>query len=440
MSAPISGEGFIKRERFRRATMSVEKRQEIVDRVLKFANDDEDARVEDKERRLQRYAKYRMWVEGKSEPWEGSSDIPLSDIAEAVIGMQDTLVNAILGNRPVVTANATNERNHEKSDSVDKVLDFQFFMEQEGEKTVDELAEVFLVDGKFTAYIPWIREHRQVTDVRIFEKIPPEQPPIQVFEQLLEQEFQGRPTFKVGDKDGWDWEVAHEDPTFPRVAVKFYTRKKDMRVEMVIRRMVEIFNGPRVLVKDYDDVLVPPRVANLQAPSQKNPGGAPHVILVDFPTMDEVETLKREGFYDLANSDEAKDELGLRTRDTSRDETKKQKDDFQGVRDDTYPSDPRHRTMTRYMCFDVFDLDGDGIPEDVIFWVMKEDKMLMKAQPMTELFPSDPPRRPLAETTFLPVKGRHEGISMIELMEGMHDWLKEILDSGMDGGTLANTP
>ncbi len=439
MSEPIFVEGIVKRTRFRRSRMEADERQKIVSRVLEFAEEDINDRAEDKDRRLQRYAKYRGWVEGKSEPWEGSSDVALPDITEAVIGLQDTLSNAILASRPVVNANATNERNHEKEDSIDRVLDYQFFLEQEGEKIIEELAELFLVDGKFTAYVPWVRERRQVTAIRIFDEIPRDQMPADVFEEKLAEEFPGGAIFPDGDSD-WDYRIQLKDPTFDDAHVSFYTRESDNKLEMIIKQEVAVFDGPRVLVKDYDDVLVPPRAANLQAPSPSNPGGAPHVILVDYPTMDEIEGLKRSGYYDLAKSAKKDDELGLRSRDTSHDESKQQLDVMQGVQDDVNPKDPLHRTLTRYQCFDVYDLDGDGIAEDVIFWVLKEDKTLLKAMPLTEMFPSDPPRRPLAEASFLPVKGRHEGISMPELMEGMHDFLKEVLDTGMDGGTLANSP
>ena len=439
MSAPIFAEGIIKRERHRRRRMTTEKRQEIIERVLKFADDDIDNRVNDRERRLQRYAKYRMWTENRQGPWEGSSDIPLSDITEAILNLADTLSNAILGSRPVVNANSLKKENHDKSSSIDRVLDSQFFVEQEGEKTVEELAELFLVDGVFTAYTPWIRENRPVTDLRIFDPIPLEGNPTDYFRKLLDQEFQGEDYFQDPSEE-WNYRVELKDPTVPTVTVKFYTREEDDHVEMIIRRMTEVYNGPRTIVKDYDDVLYPPRVANLQAPSPSNPGGATHVILVDYPTVEEIENLKREGFYDLANSDPEEDELGLRSKDTSRDEAKFQKDVISGVQDEDRSIDPKHRPLTRYMCFDVFDLDGDGIAEDVIWWVLKEDKVLLKAMPMTELFPSDPPRRPLAEASFLPIKGRREGMSLVELMEGLHDFLKQTLDLGMDGGTLAGSP
>lgn len=441
MSAPvIFGEGIVKRERHRRARIDKDLRQELIHRVLEFAEDDIDARAMDRERRLQRYAKYRQWTEGAEGPWENSSDVALSDMTEASLNLQDTLTNAILSSRPVVGANALKEENHGKETSIDRVLDSQFFVEQEGEKIIEELAELFLIDGVFTAYTPWIREGRHVTDIRIYDPIPLEGTPTTYFEQLLTQDFKGLDYFLAGDKDGWDYRVKQDDPELPEAKVSFYTRKSDDMVEMVIKKMVEVYNGPRTIVKDYDDVLCPPRVANLQPPSPKNPGGSPHVILVDYPTVEEVEALKRDGFYDLAVSDPEEEELGLRSRDISRDEPKRQKDVMQGVQEETFPKDPEHRTMTRYMCFDVYDLDGDGIPEDVIFWVLKEDKILLKAVAMTELFPSDPPRRPLAETNFLPIKGRREGVSILELMEGTHDWIKETIDTGMDGVALANTP
>jgi hypothetical protein len=228
------------------------------------------------------------------------------------------------------------------------------------------------------------------------------------------------------------------DPTASTASVKFYTRASDNNVEMLISHEVEVFNGPRCLVKDYDDILVSARAANLQPPSPKNPGGAPFVVMVEHPTVDEIESLKRSGYYNLVTEEEV-EEVGSRSRDDSREDAKKQKDVMQGVQDNT-ETDEAHRTVTRLMCFDVYDLNGDGVPEDVIFWVLKEEKTLLKAMPLTELFPSDPPRRPFAETTFLPVKGRREGISLIELMEGTHDFLKETLDQGIDGGTLATTP
>lgn len=441
MAAPIFADGTLRRTRFRRQRLSSEERETILHRVLRFAEQDRDDRTDDRERRLQRYAKFRQWTEGKDWPWEGASDIALPDIAEAVLGITDTLVNAVLSTRPVVGANAIRSENSDKEKSIDKVLDTQLFVEQPGEKIVEELAEPFVLDGNFVAYIPWIRERKPVTDIRIFDRIPAGAVPVGYLQQLLEQEFPGQDFFRANE-EGWDYRIESESPDEPDSRVSFYTRADDQMVEMLIRHEVLVFDGPRIIVKDYEDVLVPPRVANLQPPGPSNPGGAPHVILVDYPTVEEVRSLQRQGFYDLLSKEDAND-LGLRSRDDSRDEAKKQKDAMAGVQDNQHKTDADKRasgTLTRLMCFDIYDLDGDGRPEDVIFWVLLEDKKLLKAMALTELFPADPPRRPLAEAQFLPVKGRFEGIGLPELMEGMHDFLKATLDQGIDGGTLATTP
>ena len=40
----------------------------------------------------------------------------------------------------------------------------------------------------------------------------------------------------------------------------------------------------------------------------------------------------------------------------------------------------------------------------------------------------------------MPVKGRRNGISLLELVEGLHDWRKMMIDQMVDNGTLSNAP
>jgi hypothetical protein len=99
-----------------------------------------------------------------------------------------------------------------------------------------------------------------------------------------------------------------------------------------------------------------------------------------------------------------------------------------------------HEKLTRLMVFDCFDVDGDGQDEDVIFWFILETKTLLKAKYLTEVFPANPPVRPLAEAHLFPVPGRRFSIGVLEMMEGMHDLLKQFFDQGGDAGTIANSP
>jgi hypothetical protein len=416
----------------------------VAKRVIEFADRDMQERAVDRDRRLQRYAKYRQWTSGKEGPWEDSSDQAIPDMMTSSLRTQDTIHNAVMSARPVVVARAIEPRNQPKQDLVDDLLDSQFFIEQNGEGRIGEAADLFTNDGVVTWFVPWVREKRGHLDVRVFDDVPFGQLPIEHFKTLLERVFP-KGLYRKEDDEGWDWTVFTEDGN---IDVSFYTT--DDAVEMVIEQEVVVFDGPCPIVKDYEDVLHPHRCANLQIPGPSNPDGATHVILVDHPTIDEIRRLVDRGFYDIV-SDENLKKLGNTARDTSMDTEKRQKDSFQGTSDlgeekvvsasgDQSEPDTSNRTVTRYMCFDSYDVDKDGLNEDVIFWVIREGEILLKAKRLTEMYPFAPPRRPLAESNYLEVKGRRTGLGLLEMMEGLHDWLKEIVDWTMDSGQLQTMP
>jgi hypothetical protein len=133
----------IRRERTRRPALRIN-RKEIADRVIVFASEDQQQRTEEQDARLQRYAKFRQWTEGKDWPWENSSDIAFGDLTAASLSVQDTLHNAVMSTRPPVISKSLHKNNQEKQEIVDNTLDFQFFVEQAGEKTLEELVDAFV--------------------------------------------------------------------------------------------------------------------------------------------------------------------------------------------------------------------------------------------------------------------------------------------------------
>jgi len=341
----------------------------------------------------------------------------------------------------VFNAKARNDGQRSQQDTIDSLLDTQFFLEQNGEEIVGEIADDFVNEGIFTVFVPWIKEMREVSDIRVYDPIPaPLDFPSEYFQAILTKEFPEAAIAQSRGGDGWDWDVVEgtEEP----FKAKFYTRPDDQGVELVFSKPVEIYNGPRVIPKDWDEVLYPARSANLQAPGPSNPGGAAHVILVDYPTIDEVRRLQKDGTYDLMTKEEA-DGLEAIQRPRDNQEYKNAKDDLQGSAGSetgTPNPDRGQDTLTRLRCFDVFDIDNDGIGEDVEWVVLHEAKLTVRGKMMTEVYPSNPPRRPLAGNSFIPVKGRYGGISFLETLEGIHDVMKTLLDQSVDGGTLKNTP
>jgi hypothetical protein len=423
--------------RTRRSSKNID-REKIADRVCEFAKKDEEARSEDIELRKQRYAKFRMWSEGTGDyPWEGSSDVALTDMMTNVLSLEDTLHNAMMSNRPIVNARAMQKNNEKKQETIDDLLDTQVFLEQDGEGVIGATASAFVMDGVFTAHIPWVREDRRIVLFRTFAGLQDGEIPLLKFQDLLKQEFPRDQIVQL-DEQGWDWEVTDEDDQVFRV--RFYT-SKDGEIEMVSRRSVRVYDGPKVIPKEYEDVLCPPRTANLQAPGPSNPGGAAHVILVDHPSIDEIQRLHKSGFYDLMTKKEAEELFNeAEAEDDDHEDVARQRDTFQGKHKIHDAQDDSHKALTRYLCFDLYDIDDDGVNTDMMWWVLKEPGILLKAKPMTEMYPVEPPRRPLAEASLIPVAGRREGIGLLEMMESMNDFKKQIFDQVVDAGTLGNLP
>lgn len=426
----------VRRKRLRNKSLKIN-RKTLGERVVEFYNNDWQDRTGFIEDRLQRYAKYRMWTERRDLPWDDASDISLPDMMTDSLRMQDTLHNAVMSLQPPVTSQALRREEKDKEENVDNLLHHQLFIDHDGEETVGELAEAFINEGFFIAYLPWVIEDSKVTDLRVMDPIPSDVLPSEYFRTLLEREFKGQ-LYKQLDKEGWDWLVPGERQR-EDITVRFYTRKNG-KVEMVIDKMDRVFDGPKPMVKDIDEVFFPWRAGNLQPPGPSNPKGASHVILADFPTVDELEKLRKRGFYDLVKKEDI-EALKNISKSRTNQEMKDQKDDFQGTRDpETSEKVASHRTVTRLVCFDRIDVDGDGLDEDVIVWVIKETKKVLKVKLLTEMFPTNPPRRPLVSRSMIPVKDRVVGIGLLEMMEGIHDASKEIADLMIDGGTLASSP
>lgn len=425
-----------RRIRPRKESLKIDK-EKIVARVLRFFEEDTTARIEDIELREQRYAKFRMWTTAKNGPFENASDIALPDMMTDSLRLQDTMHNAVMSSKPPIGSKAHSEGDKEKEKTVDRLIEFQVFVDQSGELIIGELIEQFVNDGVFTAFIPWITEEREVSDILVFDPIPEEMVPQEYFAILLQKSF-GNVGFDERNDTGWDFTVTEPDgEDIKETKVSFFTRE-DGAIEMVAKRDVVIFDGPKIIPKEYDEVVHPPRAANLQAPSPSNPNGAARVILVDYPNIDEIKRLAKSGFYDLVTKDEV-NKLENTSTPSENQQSRLQKDTFQGV-EDNETEEVSHRPITRLTCFDTFDINGDGVDEDIIWWVLKESKVLLKAKPLTEMYPSNPPRRPFAEASFLPVNGRRIGMSLLETMEGLHDAMKQLMDQTIDAGIIANAP
>ena len=417
----------------------------VVQSVLERYTQDKLDRQGAMDHELQLNAKFRGWRTAKDWPWENASNAHLPIMMTDSLRVQDTLQNAFLSSRPPIGSKAVAPDQAHKERRVDHLLDYQFFSEQKGEELAGDFIYDFVNRKAVVAFVPWVREERSIQEPRFFPAIPDATLPGQYFALLLEQELPAGSQSTRTDNEGWSWEsVIVGQDSAQKVKIDFYTEPDD-RVVMLQRKTVRVYDGPRVMRKPWEQVIWPVRAANLQPPGPSNPGGARHVVMVDYPSTDEIRALYEQGYYDRCTTQEieqieahARNEQHPSQGDTL-DESEAQTDALEGT-----TATARYRgvagQVTRLTVYDRWDVDGDGLEEDVIWWIIEETRTLLKAKYLTEQYPFLPPRRPFAHESFLPIPGRVLGISLLEEMESLHDLVKMNFDQMFDAGTITNAP
>ena len=429
-------------------SLKPENKDEFIQTVLERYDQDLQDRMEWSDARLQRYAKLRGWLETKNYPWPNASNQHEPSLMINSQRTQDTLHNAILGSRPVISAIALNKADQKKGESIDQLLDYQYFVEQTGEEKTGDLIQSFVDDGKFIAFVPWVREKREVieTSPLPMEQLPPGSLATPMYVSFLQKEFPGAAYEPMSDGLTWNIRWLDQYQQKQKAQAEFYQDEEGRTFVQVTKDKV-IFDGPCVIPKELEDVVVPSRAANLQPPGPSNPNGADHVIMVDYPSWDEINRLRRDGYYDSITDDEfeqlrerAEGKQGEQSNRTAADpeEHKLQKDMLAGQQYGN--AETISKTFTRLTYFGRFDLDDDGLEEEIVARILIESKTLCRLRHLQEEFPTPTPRRPFAEATFLPVQGQFYGIGLIELLEHMHDLMKVLLDQMIDKHTLSNSP
>jgi hypothetical protein len=419
----------------------------VVKQVLSWYTQDLQDRLDWSDRRLQRYAKLRGWLEPKQYPWPDASNVYLPLMMTDSLQMQDTLHNGVMSQRPVMNPQPFNPADKDKAEVVADLLDYQMFVEQQGEEKLATLIESFVNDGTMYSLQAWIHDEQDTEQVETYPPLEATVPVAFQLETRIQAIFseQTNATIMPGNTP-WSWDVKWFDENKkPRTAkVDFYSTD-DGRLLCVVKRQLVIFDGPSVQPKTEEDIVYPSRAENLQPPSPSNPAGAHHVALVDYPSKDEIKRLLKSKYYDLPDAEarkrfdeEAINQSGGTNSAEDPEQHKVQRDALAGQ---TYGnSELASQTYTRLMVFARWDVDGDGLDENVVFWILREHNLLLRARLMQEIFPSREGRRPLMSEQFIPVPGQIRGIGLLELLEQIQDSMKILVDQTIDKNTLVNTP
>lgn len=408
------------------------------------------------DKRLQRYAKYRgIRTVEKTFPWSGCSDVDIPLLKIADLRANAGLSNTTQTMRPLVAAKATNEANREKEETITHLLDTQLFLDpgpEIAERRINDFGHNGLLDGNAVCYTPWVRDARTLTLTQYAPAIPPEAAPAEYLDALFRQLFPTLRDIFLDEKQDNLFQVEYTDPEqHPQTATIEVWTDPDGDLECVITKPATVYDGPVMLPLNLADVLMPTRCANLQPPADWNPNGAGYVFVHVPYRIDTIRRLKGKasGFNWLDEAGYQKilaaalGQAGVQSEKPS-EELERQKDVAEGRErtpvDASYEEDWGHLEVECLMAFDRWDVDGDGVSEDVFFVLDEHSKTLMEARRLTEKWPNERPYRPLAEWCPLPVPNRWYGISFLELGEGLADLVKGTFDLSFDSWAVSTMP
>mgnify|MGYP001568897377 CR=1 FL=1 len=439
----------VPKPRHRKRSFNLDK-QRVVDYVLGRLQIDLDARQGWNQKRIDRYAKLRGWLPTKGSPLGSqSSNVWMPIMLVASMRLKASLENATKSMRPLMSAKALQQRNMDKQDSINRLTDYQFFTEAMGERVLDDFISNLVDDGLAIAHTRWVRRDEVIHDVRglpgVADQIPID---FQIYTALKSFFPTMIDALPIGTSD-YSWKVfyqAEEEAEGPtrEALVEFYDTE-DGRIEAHVAKRVRAYDGPAVEVHDLEDIVVPVRSANLQPPSPENPHGALYVNRVCKTTVDEIKRKMKDGTYDLmTDEDLAKIENSggwqVNSQRTGDPEEAKQVKDSEEGQDIAWGShqDIGQRVIVEW--YGRWDVDGDGLEENVIFWVARESKVLLRARYLTELYPGVPIKRPFAEARLFSVSNRFYAMSLGEILEPVQDMIKGIMDQNFDWGLITNIP
>lgn len=416
---------------------------------------DDANRLQWEDQRLQRYAKYRGWLQEKTVPWPGAANVHISIMQISELRANAGLHNVIMTMRPLMSAKAAKREHVPREDKITQLIDAQLFLDpgpDRAQQNFEEYVAGFLQDGNVVAYTPWVRDERDVTMVHFRPPVPEGIDPALYLVELAAELFKDRqldlvPTDQAASK----LTVTYRDERGKEAEARLEVYEQDDgTLELVVKRRATIYDGPVMQVLPIESILVPTRASNLQPPAEWNPKGAPYVFMEWSYTLDEVRRqqghdfnwLDAEGLKKLEA--QVRSAAGVPIAEVSGDRLQEQKDLLEGREHQeptvTVEEDAAHLSVPVYRCFDRWDVDGDGQAEDVYWVVARDVDVLLEARLLAERWPAERPYRPLADAVAIPVKDRWYGISYLELGEALYDLIKGIFDLSLDSAKVSNIP
>jgi hypothetical protein len=366
-------------------------------------------------------------TEDKTFPWVGASNFHVPITMIGVETFKPRLVEAVLGQQPPIMVVPTTPASEDRRFKVETVINWQVQSKLKLEKTVTQSAHLFLQPGLVVAKTYW-----KVT--RQWRKFVREFPASTPLESIMEALFGDTLPRNVEEKGDLTFEATL--PSTPQsggpLKVKLKMKILEDGIQVLVERE-EVEELPQVDLIDPIDFIAPAK------------GGQE---IKDLPWcqhrlwMSE-DDLRRKVLLGRYYKDTVEDILTSGTPKgdqpaTDSDGYRASQDMAEGLQGDG-PSNTRSDQFLVIEDHRRYDIDDDGLEEEVIFWVCPDAPgKLLGWDYLDNVYAHG--RRPFRAEVYHPVPFRFYGLSFAEVLKGIQDEINAIHNQKVDYATIQNMP
>lgn len=363
----------------------------------------------------------------KNFPWPGASNFHVPITMMGVESMKPRLVESILGQRPPIIVVPTTAAGEDRKVTVETVLNWQVQSQMKLESIITNSAHLFLLPGLAVAKTYW-----KVT--RTWRKYIREFAPRTRVQDIFDTLFGATPPTRLTEVKPLSWEG--EIPTAPRdgppLAVNLKMAILDDGIQVLVEREV-IEEKPHVDLIDPVDLIVPvkggPEIRDLPWVQHRiwmTEGDLRAKVAAGRFYADTVQDLLDAGTP--GDDNPANDAQGYRAS----------QDTAEGV-EGQGASNARQSQWAVLEDYRRYDIDDDGIDEDVIFWVCEHAPgKILGWDYLDNVYAHG--RCPIRVGKFFPIPFRFYPLSYAEMMRGIQDEINTIHNQKVDAATLTNLP
>ncbi len=364
----------------------------------------------------------------KNYPWVGCSNLHVPITMTGVEAMKPRLIESVLGEDPPVIAKATEAQDEAQQARVETFLNWQIQTQMDLAPKVTESAHRFLLPGTVYAKTRWVLTERRVQAVRSF---PPDTALDVILDAVLGADV---PTKTVSQKGGDfpSWRITVRTPQHREREATLTLHILPDEIQALIDRIEVIYEGPDVEFPNAEDMFEP---TNAGSDPQKFPWIMQRLWLDEGQLRIKV----RQGrFYEDAV------ELLLHGEAPGGDETQQDAADVRSVRATVEGVEEFGESSQRAVEYAVleryarYDLDEDGLDEELVFWVCPErGELLLGWDYLDNLYATG--RRPFRKACYFPIPGRSKGLSFAQIVQPIQDEINTIHNQRVDNGTIRNS-